>query len=70
MKRWHMAWWEILAGFVLISVLLTNRISAQKLDYGALESFVELHGIIVQEYYDFEKDGDNRGIPTFDSRYA
>lgn len=70
MKRRHLAWWEILVGLVLISVLYTRSISAQKLDYGSLESFVEVHGMIVQEYYDFGKDGDNKGIPTFDSRYA
>ncbi len=70
MKRWQMAWWKMLVGLVLISVLLTSSISAQKLDYGSLESFVEVHGMIVQEYYDFGKDGENKGIPTFDSRYA
>ena len=62
-KRWLIA-------VAMMSFLFSQApASAQKLSYGAAESFVEVHGFVDLKYQDFEADGERKGVSTFDNHH-
>ncbi len=50
-----------------IFIFQAAAVSIKSMDYGSADSFVKIHGIISQEYYDFEKDGFNNGVNSYDN---
>ena len=57
--------------FVLCMAAMLFAVSASPsfakgLDYGMDETFVNIHGLISMEYYDFDKKGKNAGVSSFD----
>ncbi len=50
--------------------LQADAASKKSLDYGSEYSFVDIHGIISQEYSDFQKDGVNNGNNTYNNSVA
>lgn len=52
-----------------IGFMIASTLEAQELKYGSEEFFVEIHGFFVQEYFDFQQDGNRDGIPSFDNHY-
>ncbi len=60
------------SGFNLIFILfaLVAGSWAEDLEYGVPDSFVEIHGVVAQEYYDYANGGENNGIASFDNHYA
>ncbi len=58
---------------VAVFLLMSGAVFAQEADaltYGIAESFVEFHGMVAQEFFDYQEDGDNGGVGTFNTAYA
>ncbi len=66
-KLWHTC--TVIVIITISTLLLTGKLYAEG-QYDIMDSFGEVHGIIAQEYYDYEKDGNNSGITSFSNRYA
>lgn len=60
----------LLMAFLSLGFGVMGVVLAQPVEYGSPSSFIEMHGMVVQEYFDFQKDGANTGIGSFDNRYA